>query len=518
MSLDDLYNYYVEQNKNIKFSSKNDNTSIVVQLDGKLKFEQNDYDATKGLLPVTLYACHVGKNLNKSNISKESMDKALESFKNRPILGFIHKVNDEWQFAGHEFYEDENGDVIFEERAVGIVPESCNAHYEHNDENNKDYTVVNGQVWEEYTKAAEILQREESNGNEVYVSIEIDIQEMSFNAQDKNLNIDEFVFNGVTILGYDASGERIHPGMENAHITIADFSKENNSFFSNKELLDAVKELNNTIKNFSDNSTKGGKDTLNKFEELLKKYNKSAEDVTFDYSNMSDDELTAKFEEVFGQKEPDNDNTNSNEYSVTTPDGKNIKFSLKLSDIQYALYRLANDTYSEKDNDWYGVDVYTDENIVVMYGYFSNNAYRQSYERNGNDFALTGDRVAVHACWATDEEEANMKAKYAETEQELATYKKAENDKKKNELINSESYESIRETEEYTAITSEENKAEFEKLTCEELEAKLDKIITKYAKAGKLNFAKNTTQKNAFVPLPFSFDDEKPNRYGDLFD
>jgi hypothetical protein len=34
--------------------------------------------------------------------------------------------------------------VIFEERAVGIVPESCNAHYEHNDENNKDYTVVDG--------------------------------------------------------------------------------------------------------------------------------------------------------------------------------------------------------------------------------------------------------------------------------------------------------------------------------------------------------------------------------------
>ena len=111
-----------------------------------------------------------------------------------------------------------------------------------------------------------------------------------------------------------------------------------------------------------------------------------------------------------------------------------------------------------------------------------------------------------------------MKAKYAKVEQELATYKKAETDKKKNELINSESYESIRETEEYTAITSEENKAEFEKLTYEELEAKLDKIITKYAKAGKLNFAKNTPQKNTFVTLPFSFDDEKPNRYGDLFD
>ena len=524
MSLENLYQFYVEQNQNVNFNSKTDNTSIIVQLDGAMKFEKNDdYDATKGLLPVTLSSCHIGTNLNGSTISKESMDQALESFKNRPILGFIHKVNDEWQFAGHEVHEDENGDQVYDEYPVGTVPESCNAHYEHNDENDKDYVTANGYIYEEYSKAAEILQRESEKGNICPLSIEIDIEELSFNAKEKSLNINKFTFNGVTILGYDEDGNPIHPGMQGANISISSFSKQNNSFFNDNELLSAIKELNSNIKNFSKDSVEGGKNTLGKFEELLKKYNKTAEDITFEYQNMTDEELTAKFEELFGKK----DNTPTeptpeikpNEFSIVKPNGDMAKFSLSLSDIQYALYCLVNNTYAEADNAWYKANVYVDDNYVVMEDYFSNNAYRQSYERNDNDFALTGDRVAVHAVQATDEEEANMKSKYENLEKELATYKKTESDNKKKALIESKDYSAIRETDEFKAIVSEDNKAEFEKLSADELEGKLDKIITQYAKAGKLNFAKNdSNSKKTFVTLPFSLDDEKPSRYGDIFD
>lgn len=47
-------------------------------------------------------------------------------------------------------------------------------------------------------------------------------------------------------------------------------------------------------------SKEGGIDNkMTKFEELLTKYNKTVEDITFDYEKMSDEELEVKFTEMF---------------------------------------------------------------------------------------------------------------------------------------------------------------------------------------------------------------------------
>lgn len=51
--------------------------------------------------------------------------------------------------------------------------------------------------------------------------------------------------------------------------------------------------------------TKGGNQTL-KLNELLEKYSKTVEDLDFDYESMSDEELEAKFAELFeGTEDPD---------------------------------------------------------------------------------------------------------------------------------------------------------------------------------------------------------------------
>ena len=44
---------------------------------------------------------------------------------------------------------------------------------------------------------------------------------------------------------------------------------------------------------------------MSKFEELLIQYNKTADDITFDYADLSDEELEAKFAELFGEDDPD---------------------------------------------------------------------------------------------------------------------------------------------------------------------------------------------------------------------
>ena len=73
-----------------------------------------------------------------------------------------------------------------------------------------------------------------------------------------------------------------------------EFSKDEHS-----KLIETLDKLNKTLSGFNinqnpiNNFEKGGFEETNmtKFEELLKKYNKTAEDVTFEYEGLSDEEL-----------------------------------------------------------------------------------------------------------------------------------------------------------------------------------------------------------------------------------
>ena len=49
---------------------------------------------------------------------------------------------------------------------------------------------------------------------------------------------------------------------------------------------------------------------MTKFEELLAKYGKTAEDVTFDYEGMADKELEVKFAEMFDDNSDNEDSEN----------------------------------------------------------------------------------------------------------------------------------------------------------------------------------------------------------------
>ena len=125
--LEDLYDFYSNTYKrSTHFDSKKNGEPIVVHVHGKVNFNKSDKD-TEGLCPVHLQACHTNLNLNGSNISESVMTSALPSFSNRPILGYIHKVNDQWEFYSHNMHEDENGEIVYDEKPVGIIPESCNA-------------------------------------------------------------------------------------------------------------------------------------------------------------------------------------------------------------------------------------------------------------------------------------------------------------------------------------------------------------------------------------------------------
>jgi len=113
--------------------------------------------------------------------------------------------------------------------------------------------------------------------------------------------------------------------MENAFLQIEDFSAENNSIINKAQLKEEIiaeimSKLDYKKADFSaENSKEGGKPKeMDKFNELLAKYNKTIDDITFDYNDMSDEELEAAFVSAFESVEDSEDSSseeskNSNE-------------------------------------------------------------------------------------------------------------------------------------------------------------------------------------------------------------
>lgn len=560
--IEDLYDFYSNKYKrSTKFSAEKTGEPLVVQVHGRINFDESDKNKD-GLLPVHLQSCHTDLNVNGSNIESSVMEAALPSFSNRPILGYIHKVTTDenpegqWEFYSHNMHEDENGDVVYDEYPIGIIPESCNAQLVYDEEKKKTYCEVDGYIFEEYSKAAEILQREE----ECSVSVELSIRELSYDAKQKFLNIEDFWFSGVTILGKTPQGNDVKPGMTGSNIKLADFSSKNNSLFEdyeskmvelqarieNLETACFNKEQNSSVRTLSKEG--GNKESMTKFEELLAKYNKTVEDVTFDYSELSDEELEAKFVEVFGEdnntdgdnsgdntaNEPSNDNEGDGE-NTTEPEGttdgdnegegQNFEnmtktFEISHDDIRYALYNLLS-SYEDADNEWYYITgVY--DSYFVYESWDGGKIYGQKYTKDNDNVSFDGERYNLHKEYLTDSEYTeiqDMRSNYSSVVEELNTYKSAEVFADKMTVFDDEAYSEYLDTDEFKALMSEDSVNKYSK---EELSEKADATLGKLVKKNKtFSFAGETSQKKHVSRVAFNAEKETEDTYkpyGDLFD
>lgn len=553
--IEDLYDFYSNKYKrSTKFSAEKTGEPLVVQVHGRVNFDESDKNKD-GLLPVHLQSCHTDLNVNGSNIDSSVMEAALPSFSNRPILGYIHKVTTDenpegqWEFYSHNMHEDENGDVVYDEYPIGIIPESCNAQLVYNEEKKKTYCEVDGYIFEEYSKAAEILQREE----ECSVSVELSIRELSYDAKQKFLNIEDFWFSGVTILGKTPQGNEVKPGMTGSNIKLADFSSKNNSLFEDYEskmveLQARIENLETACFNKEQSSsvhtlTKegGNEENMTKFEELLAKYNKTVEDVTFDYENLSDEELEAKFAEAFGEdNETDGENSEGNETSEPSnngegespsePDGTDGEgqtfekmtrtFEISHDDIRYALYNLLA-SYEDADNEWYYItDVY--DSYFVYENWDGGKIYGQKYTKDNDNVAFDGERYNLHKEYLTDSEYTeiqDMRSNYSSIVEELNTYKSAEVFADKMTVFDDEAYSEYLDTDEFKTLMSEESVNQYSK---EELSEKADATLGKLVKKNKtFSFAGETPQKRHVNRVAFNAEKETEDTYkpyGDLFD
>ena len=538
LTLDDLYNYYSNHSRSTHFSSRDSGSPVVVQVPGNISFDVND-TSTEGLLPVVLQSCHVGKNANNTIINEEVMENALSSFNNRPVLGYIHEVDGEWHFYKHNMHEDEDGEIVYDEIPIGIIPESCGAKLEYDEEKEKTYVVVNGYIFEEYSKAAEILRREK----ECSVSVELSVREFSYNAKEHCLVIEDFYFSGVTILGKTPDGDDVNPGMVGSNIKLADFSMKNNSLFSEKyekQMVEMQEKLDKLISCFNiDNSKKGG-DSMSHFEELLAKYNKTIEDITFEFDGMSDEELDIKFAELFDEtdtetvesedvedEETEADETETDSVSSEESDDEQEEFEadevstftrtyeLSHDDIRCALYNLLI-PYEEADGKYYYITEVYDDHFVYE-AWCENVVYGQGYVKDDETVSFEGERYELFKELLTASEKAEleaMRSNYSAISEKLKVYEDAELEKKKTELLNSDDYSQIRENADFAELIKDHKNISYE-----ELLSKCDSILLSAVKTGKYSAPdaeKHTMSKKQFAN-PVN-DEKKSSRYGRIFE
>lgn len=575
-TIEDLIRF-CEQKKMYNFSSKESGKPIVIQ--AIQDFSSADVEETEdNKLYAKVRVCHTLLNRNGSYISEDSMKAAMPSLKYSPLLANIHQLDDgTWDFHSHDYHiekdEDGNENVVYDEKQVGTFT-ADEPYLEYDKDMDKTYVVARVAIPESYTRCADIIR--EKNGTKV--SCELIIYECSYNAKEKYLQLDNFEFAGCTCLGSEKDGTPIGEGMLGSKITLEDFSEENNSLikFNEKmvELQARLEKLETAcFDNKKDNSKEGGNENLSKFEELCQKYEKTVDDITFDYKNMSDDELVEAFIKAFdetdstndgsegadtpsgsettadgngeGENNPTEKNPDESEKGDTTEDetpfidddeskkkvansentveysftknGEIKKFAVSLQDKIYAIQDLVNATYAETDNTYYGVTVY--DGYVIMCDWWSGRYYKQTYDSKDDNYSLTGDRVEVYVEFVTADEQKeieSMRSNYAELKAFKENVEKNELHSKKESLLADEKYSVLSDNEAFAEL-----KKNMDNYSLDDLETKAKVIFADYV-ASVGNFSLNASNENKSHSMQLFGDpntrrNSRSGRYGDIF-
>ena len=305
-----------------------------------------------------------------------------------------------------------------------------------------------------------------------------------------------------------------------------------------------------------------------KFEELLAKYGKTAEEVTFEIEGLSDEELEAKFAEVFesddavegegdngdgngdnadadnsgdgdgegagdgegndndgdnaGDGEGDNDGDGEGNPEPQPEESFVLKYELSHDDIRSALYNLLAAT--NDDGYYYAWIVEVYDNKFIYQDYQENKFYRQGYTKDGDNVALDDNKVEVFNEWLSkDEKEAldTLKADYSALQIEYDALKEfkdnydaAELKAKKDAIFAREAYAVLADNEAFKTLI-----ADAEKYSVEEVESKAKSIFADHViEAGEFS-AQTETKKPNTLGLNFGEKETKKKKaYGGLFD
>lgn len=546
MSVDELYSFCLKNNF-AHFSSDEFGKELMVRMNGNFEKENENEDKHKeGLTPFVSRAFHDHVNLNMSEISEESFNENVPSANFRPILAHITtNSDDELDFGSHDYYitsdKDGNDKVVYEEQPIGVI-DGSKTSVEYDEDAKVNRAVLHGYLYDEYCQdAIDILNRR----GIVDCSIELSIRELSFNAKNGTLVLDDFYVSGLTLLSKD-----VNPGMAGSNFKIEDFAVDKNAIetFSNDKLVETLEKLTSILESFEikEKITKGGTELKKEnFEEEVTENEEvteteeSEEEVTtteeeseetVEESSEEDPKTTEPVED--GQKEPeqaveekteDTTTEESEAESFSKDELFNKLFDISFEDIRYALNALCS--IYRNDSEWCYVSQVYDE-YFIMQDWDSDKYYKQSYTREDDNVAFTGERTEMFAMLLTESEKISieeMRSNYAELKafkEEVELNKLRE---QKKEILDSEKYEILAQKDEEGKFVNKDYEklvSEMDNYSLADLETEIKVLHSDYVSEHG-NFAlsepekKETTTKKQFVSVNKKA--AKPSRYGKLF-
>lgn len=249
---------------------------------------------------LTLCKCYVmaiGKNNNKSNISKEAVDNALPSLFNIPVVGHLYvDENGEYRMGGHDMAlaRNEDGSYKFNVLTVpfGVVPVQEGVHYEtvveaSGAENN--YLVADIILWT--GRYPELLNAVYSD--KTWFAQSMEIIPLETKHEDGYVDIDSFQYSALCLLGKsDDPSKNVQPCFDSARVEPY--------FSANGECTKLFEEFKEELAKCYEryNFGKGGKEKLNKelIEKILAMFN--LQELPFEISeNETEDSLKERLEE-----------------------------------------------------------------------------------------------------------------------------------------------------------------------------------------------------------------------------
>lgn len=197
------------------------NQRYPISFSKKKEYETSDFR----FIDVCIDVMHTGANLNKTSFTKDTINKAVPSIANMPILGYVvNELDDEEKdFKGHEHelrITDTDIKYLYAGQAYGVIPESCNPRWIIKDDGTgteREYLRVDGLIWTKFGDPVDIFTRDVTKNH----SVELTDMICGVKGDDGITPVSSFKFDGCCILS--TTDPKIQPAMTGSCVT-ANFS------------------------------------------------------------------------------------------------------------------------------------------------------------------------------------------------------------------------------------------------------------------------------------------------------
>lgn len=489
---------------------------------------------------MTLCKCYVlalGKNRKKTKLFKGSVEDALPTLFNIPVVGHIFVDEDGKNMGGHDIAIEQmaNGKYKFKKLTVpyGTIPQQDNVHFEdvkEDDGTTKTYLVADIILWT--GRYPELI--ETSYSDEVYYNQSMEIKPLkSTKDADGYMTIDKFRFSALCLLGKsDDSSKNYEPCFPSASVVPYEFASTDEIRYLFEEFRNKLAEDYISAYAFE----KGGKSKVNfeKIQEILKTFGlevATVEELPFAITDeMTEEEATNAIKDAFnlnsgdastthaGSAGADNNATGTDEAGSEgdntgepAPEA-NFQAEMTYNQLREALSEAVNkicfwENSESYENYW--LNDFDDQFVYCSYsiGTKGNNVVRgnKRFEyatSNAGASIAVSTGVEIKVMWLTFEEADKLAADRAQLA-ELFEYKKRRDEEDKNKEYSAviQEFSDLSEIEEYKQIVG--NALEF---SCsDDLKEKLYAVRGKYGKAKPvpkatkvgINFSKHTEEKSA---------------------